>query len=306
MEIVVGVTADAHSRDAITLAAGLARTLKMGLAVVHTYPGSYNYVNPGHVDAEWQAFLLQQGNETLDWARTLLADRDDVAYLLHSNRNSGLGLIEVAEERDAAIIVIGSTPGASEGRIQGGFTADQLFHGSPLPVAIAPQGYGTWGPSAIDRAVVAYQRTSESDHSLDISIDVMQRLELTEVIQLALVTVVERTTRIYGSRLGSSAEAQVLEALREQAVQAQEQAIVRAAKLGISLDTAVVEGDSVTSALPKYDWRDEDILVVGSTARGPIKRVLLGDMTYKLMRAATVPVLVIPRSARLPSDESGI
>jgi len=42
-------------------------------------------------------------------------------------------------------------------------------------------------------------------------------------------------------------------------------------------------------------WHREDLLVCGSSNLGPVRRVLLGDMTFRLLRAATVPVLVAPR-----------
>ena len=64
--------------------------------------------------------------------------------MIHPHRSSGVGLAEVASSRHAQIIVIGSAPGGSSGRIHGGSTSDQLLHGSPVPVAIAPHGYREW------------------------------------------------------------------------------------------------------------------------------------------------------------------
>jgi len=40
-----------------------------------------------------------------------------------------------------------------------------------------------------------------------------------------------------------------------------------------------------------------DLLVMGSRGYGPIRRALLGSVSEGLVRAATVPVLVMPRSA---------
>lgn len=300
MEIVVGVTQESQSRDALRLAEALATTLQADLVVAHIYPLQFDFAGPARVDAEWRAYLLEESQETLDWAAGHLARPEAAVYVKHGNRSSGNGLIEVAEDRGAGIIVVGSAPGGSEGRITGGSTADQLFHGSPVPVAIAPHGYREWAPPSIARANVAYQQTHESDHCLDITVEALRRNGLELSRTLLLFTVIERVTRIYGSRLGRHAEDQVLLALREQAEGALAAAIERINALAeepVAIPTTILEGDTVTTALSKRNWDDADIIVTGSTGAGPLRRVFLGDMAYKLIRAATIPVMVIPRSA---------
>lgn len=299
MEIVVGVKPGAASSDALALATALATSLDADLVVANIYPVAYNYVSPAHVDAEWQGFLIEQAHEALAWAREQLGDRERVSYVIHPHRSSGIGLAEIAAQRHSQIIVIGSAPGGSDGRINGGSTSDQLLHGSPVPVAIAPHGYREWAPPAIARANVAYQQTQESDHCLDITVDALRRNGLDPSQRLQLFTVIERVTRIYGSRLGRNAEDQVLMALREQAESALAVAEQRVSDLTgpVAVPKIILEGDNVTMALAKYDWDDADILVAGSTGAGPIRRVFLGDMAYKLIRASTIPVMIIPRSA---------
>ena len=221
---------------------------------------------------------------------------------MSAHRSSGVGLAEVATKRHAQLIVIGSAPGGSEGRIAGGSTSDQLLHGSPVPVALAPHGYADWAPSEILRANVAYQQTRESDHCLEVTVEALRRRGHDVASKLQLVTVVERVTRIYGSRLGRHAEDQVLFTLREQAEAALAAAVARVqAETGAAseISTVILEGENVTNALARRDWDDADILVTGSTGAGPIRRVFLGDMAYKIIKASTIPVMVIPRSASL-------
>lgn len=301
MEIVVGVTQGAASQDALALAVALASSLDADIVVTNIYPTAYNYVSPAHVDAEWQGFLIEQAEESLAWARVKLGNRDRVSYVMHPSRSSGVGLAQVASQRHSQMIVIGSAPGGSDGRIAGGSTSDQLLHGSPVPVALAPHGYADWAPQALTRANVAYQQTSESDHCLDVVMRAINRAGLNPSRDLRLVTIIERVTRIYGSRLGRHAEDQVLLTLREQVESALAIAAARIREQSDSVEaisTLILEGDNVTQALAKHDWDDADILVTGSTGSGPIRRVFLGDMAYKLIRAATIPVMVIPRSAR--------
>ncbi len=300
VEIVVGVNQGASSGDALALAVALANSLDADIAVTNIFPVAYNYVSPAHVDAEWQGFLIEQAEEALTWARTQLKDRDRVSYVMHPHRSSGVGLAQVATERHAQFIVIGAAPGGSDGRISGGSTSDQLLHGSPVPVAIAPRGYREWAPTALARGNVAYQQTPESDHCLDVTLRAIARAGGDPAQRLRLVTVLERVTRIYGSRLGRHAEDQVLLALRDQAQAALSAAASRVREqtgAATEIPTIILEGDNVTNALAKQDWDDADILIAGSTGAGPIRRVFLGDMAYKLIRATTIPIVVIPRGA---------
>lgn len=46
------------------------------------------------------------------------------------------------------------------------------------------------------------------------------------------------------------------------------------------------------------------MLVLGSRGYGPVRRVLMGGTSAKLMRSAPCPVLAVPRSAEA-ADEAG-
>jgi nucleotide-binding universal stress UspA family protein len=41
-----------------------------------------------------------------------------------------------------------------------------------------------------------------------------------------------------------------------------------------------------------------DLLVCGSHGRGPVRSVLLGSVTERLLRIAACPVVIVPRTAR--------
>ncbi len=295
---------DASSGDALALGRALADTMGADLVVVNVYPKTWDFVGPAHVDAEWQQFLREESHETLVWAQQELSDREGVTYATHPNRSSGVGLREVAVERDAQMVIIGSAPGGSNGRIHGGSTSDQLFHGSSVPVVVAPQGYAKWAPAKINRAVVAYQSTRQSEHCIDVAVRALERAKLDPATNMLVFSIVQRVTRIYGSRLGRHAEDQVLNALREQTQEALDEAIARVADdagNAVVVPTEILEGDNVMKALGRYDWDDADLMITGSAGGGPVRRVFLGDMTYKLLRGSTIPVAVLPRSSA-PSD----
>jgi nucleotide-binding universal stress UspA family protein len=58
----------------------------------------------------------------------------------------------------------------------------------------------------------------------------------------------------------------------------------------------LLEGE-VVEALSALDDRDVDVLVCGSRGYGPVRRVLLGGVSSRLIRRAGCPIVVVPRSA---------
>lgn len=299
MRLVAGVTQEPQSLDALALGCALAEMLQAELVVTNIVPRGYDFPGAAHVDAEWRAFLLEQANATLDWAREELKERPGVSYRHSFHNSSGVGLNQFATQIDAQLIVVGSAPGGSTDRIEIGSTADQLLHGASTAVAIAPYGYANWAPSAIRRAVVAYQATSEARHALDLTVQMLSSADRVAPDRLALIGVVHQQTRIYGSRLGNQAENAVIAALVEQADLALAQAAANVPPAFQPVTTQVLVGRDVPNALSHFDWTDDDLLMVGSTRRGPVRRVLLGDMSHRIIKATSVPICVVPRSATL-------
>ena len=62
----------------------------------------------------------------------------------------------------------------------------------------------------------------------------------------------------------------------------------------IEATAEVAEGD-VVDVLATLDRRDADLLVCGSRGYGPLRRVLLGGVSSRLLRRAACPLLVVPR-----------
>jgi nucleotide-binding universal stress UspA family protein len=287
-EIVIGATTDEGSRDAAALGIALARTLDAVPVLAHVRPEPWRAAGSGRVDAEWDAYLEQSSRQTVEaLLRADAADFEELGALtdIGLHRQSGTGLDELAQRRGSSVIVIGSAPGGTAGRIQGGSTSEQLLHGSHVPVSIAPTGYADFAPDRIERLVVAIDMDYRPGR-------LTTALDLLPDVEVELVCVVRRATAIYTTQLGADAELEVLHVLRARAADA-----LTAAQADIRRTTQahVLVGDTVDAALEAMIWRREDLLVCGSSTLGPVRRVLLGDMTFRLLRAATVPVLVAPR-----------
>jgi nucleotide-binding universal stress UspA family protein len=61
------------------------------------------------------------------------------------------------------------------------------------------------------------------------------------------------------------------------------------------IETVIGRGESWGEALEDVEWVDGDVLVIGSSALGPLAQVFLGSRATKVVRHSPVPVVVVPR-----------
>ncbi|MDI2131976.1 universal stress protein [Yinghuangia seranimata] len=296
MRIVVGCMPDERGDDAVALAGVLARQMGAGLTLTYVQPESLPGTGVGAVDAEWSGYLRAEAAEVLDGAaRRLAVVAPEVPYdtAVHAHRGSGRGLGELAEMRGAAMAVIGSAPGGRSGRVAVGSTADQLLHGSPVPVALAPAGFAASVPYRLTRTTLAFHRSARSVATLTCGRMLRDRLDT----ELRLLTVLARPRRLHSGKQHHGVDEQMLQSVRDQLTADLEAA---ADALGSHAPAAceLAEGDDVPGALSAVDWVDEALVVSVSDA-GPLTRVFVGDVSLKIIRAAQVPVVVFPRGARL-------
>ena len=101
----------------------------------------------------------------------------------------------------------------------------------------------------------------------------------------------------YTTRLGTDSEDLVLREwitdLEKSANAALEQ-VEELAKVPRQVETVVGHGESWEEAIDDVGWDDDDVLVVGSSAVGPIAQVFLGSRGAKILRSSPVPVVVVP------------
>ncbi|MEZ5184416.1 MAG: universal stress protein [Candidatus Nanopelagicales bacterium] len=287
MKILVGVTEDASGRDAMALGAVLQRSLGGEVVLANIYAAPADSAGKTKVDTEWVTYMRNEASEIVsevaqDSQRWGLGP---FTTAVHGHRSSGVGLIELADSLVADAIVIGSAPGSSNGRFLIGSTADQLLHGSHVPVVLAPSRYRRVAPSALGRMVVAFQDTPESHNALRWAAD------RTDSGRITALTVILRH-RMLGSSQAFDAEGLVTRQVQEDAQAALDVALKH---LGAGADAKICVGDDPLSALQRLDWEGDELLVLASARGGIVRRVFLGDMTYKLVRATPVPAIVLPR-----------
>lgn len=64
-------------------------------------------------------------------------------------------------------------------------------------------------------------------------------------------------------------------------------------------------GRGWTQALEAVSWDPGEVMVVGSSRIGPIRRVFLGSRAVKIVRHSPVPVIVVP-DAEIAQDVLGV
>lgn len=293
MKMVVGVGDDESSSDALALGAAITRSQPGTEPVlVNIHPTDYEYISRAHVDFEWEEYLHGQGTKVVQEAREEMSERQGITDCetgVHGHRSSGHGLAEYADEHQCGSIVIGSAPGGSLGRFQIGSTSNQLLHGASVPVLLAPTGFRRREVDRIGRVVVAFADGREGKSALRRG----AQLATSMGVPLLVLTILIRH-RVYGSQLGADAEAEVLQETLKLLRKAQDEAIADVDTEGLVIQHHVAVGDMVSEAMNRMEWNSDDLLVVPSS-RSILRRVFLGDMNYKMVRAATVATMVLPR-----------
>ena len=261
---------------------------------------------PARVDAEYRAHLLRTANEALEEARARLSgDVSATTPLVHHARSAPAGLLEVAEEHDATVIVAGSCSTGGLGRVALGSVTDRLVHSSPIAVALPPRGYRCGAGARVTRATAAYGGAEGDDDLVVAAAAVTARVGAT----LRIASFVVRSRPMYTAGVGREAdEAMIGQWVREieAAGRAALEQVGELPAVPAALEAVVGYGEDWDEALEDVPWRNGDVLVVGSSSLGPVARVFLGSQASKIIRHSPVPVIVAPRAATAELAEEAV
>lgn len=298
MTVLVAVSRDEPADGPLPLAAMIARSAQEDVVVATVVPMPWS-PGPGKVDAEYQMFLRDSAMEVLEWARERMPEDITADYRVVYSRSSGAGLVELAEELEASIIVVGSSAGGAYGHVGLGSVNDRLLHTSPVPVAVAPRGHRCAVTSTVSRVTVAYSGTAQTDDLVLDAARVAQRLD----VDIRIVSFAVRPRTAYTAGVGMTSEDSVVDEWALGVAEAAAQVVARAREAGTvhlqeSVDVEIGRGTTWADAIDHVPWVDGDVLVVGSSASGVMSRVFLGSRATKILRSSPVPVVVVPRPAR--------
>jgi nucleotide-binding universal stress UspA family protein len=202
--------------------------------------------------------------------RQLTALAGPVKSLVIAGTSPARVLHEIADQHHPVAIVVGSSRGGANGVVSLGSASDLLLHGSPVPVAVAPNAFTR--PSAGKAEIaVAYGTTPESDDAVRVAAALADQSDA----RLHVLTVNEPAPH------NDLAEHHPGERLDR-------------ALAGRTAEYAELTGDPATALAAAS--ADLDLLVTGSRSYGPLGAVLLGAVTRRLIRVAECPVMIVPRT----------
>jgi len=284
--VVVGYEGEPTGRDVLAFATRWARAGGDRLTVVTVYQGSVP-IGMGRVDAEWVAYGREEAARLLAGARGLVDAGIDARFEEVDSESAAHGLHDLLEDTttDTPLVVLGSRRTRGLRRTYPGSTAERLLHGSPVPVAVVPWGYADTPDAPLSRVTATFVDTADGRVALNHAARIAQHLGA----RLEVVTVIPDTSVVPAlgdvNRFAAQQRAIFSEALDR---------VV--AELPASLDPTgrLIEGpvvDALADLLPE----DTDLLICGSRGYGPIRRVLLGGVSARVVRHARVPVVVVPR-----------
>jgi nucleotide-binding universal stress UspA family protein len=281
-KIIVGVDAREGGRDALALAGALARLSSGELIALHAYPWDY-YVSRG-ASSDFEGAMHGAAMETLE--AELERARVSARAIAVPDASPGRVLHLAAEREHADLIVVGSAHRGPIGRVLAGDVTAGTLHSSPCPVVVAPAGYAH-RDSRLDTIGVGYDGSPESRAALDLARDLAEAADA----RLRIIDVVVAPGAagpFAGYRPDWTEEARI----RREEAEARVQRAV--ADVGAIATGEVAYGEAADALA--FAGNALDLLVTGSRNYGPIRRLMLGSTSSKLVHRAPCPVLVTTRS----------
>jgi nucleotide-binding universal stress UspA family protein len=277
--VIVGYDGQPQAADALALGALLARSTDGRLLIAHAH-------NVG---------------ETTSFGRALFDASRQVPYGVRvetravAHDTPAAALATLADEEHADVVVVGSSHRGSLGRALLGSVGEQLLRQLPCSLAVAPRDFAGSVDGPIETIGVAFDGREESLRALD------QAAALAGVLgaRLRLIAVIERPQIDESAAFAPNS----LEELTAQRREELERALMEAAASippEVPVDTELLSGPP-TAVISERCREDVDLLVAGSHAYGPLRRVFLGSVSTQLMRSCPCPLYVVPRGATQPS-----
>jgi nucleotide-binding universal stress UspA family protein len=287
--IIVGVDGTERAEDALAFAARLAEAVDAHVTVTRAYTCADR---DGSVGARAQ-LRDEAVAEAAAMRDKLELDPDRSSLCVTADPSPAKALTEIAHAKHASLLVVGSTHTGRVGRVLPGSTGERLLNGAPCSVAVVPKSYRTHGEAPIRTIGVGVDGSEESAAAVTAAAALARALGA----ELELIGAVSYDS-IAPAYLGAGASVAELRDDLEQAVQ--QSLDDAAASVGDDLPVRDVRltgepGDVLTARSAELD-----LLVLGSRGYGPLRSVLVGGVSGRVLRGAHCPTVIVPRGIEAP------
>ena len=271
-KILLATDGSEDAAQATQAATDLASRSGSELHVVHVWhdvPGPYRH---GYVKRE----LRRQGQEILDEQVRKIEEAGGTVAQAHlrGGRTSD-EVIELAEELDVDLLVVGSRGLRGMRRILIGSHSDDIVHRSRRAVLVVRRGENVWPPS---RVVAGDDFSEDARRAAGLAANLGKLFGA----RMLLLHVEPQLSQESGEAVGQAEgkledRARELEAILEERPQ-----------------TRVVAGDPAEVLVDAAQEEGPTLVAVGSRGLGTLERVRLGSVSTKVIRAGLEAVLVYP------------
>ena len=233
---------------------------------------------------------------TIELELTRLRDEFGVQTRIITDASVPRALHGLARDESASMIVVGSTARGPAGRVLPGSTAERLLHGSPCAVALAPRGH-TRAP--VETVAVGFVDSPEGHAALAVAHMLAGRANA----KLRVIAALHPSSALDAPTADSTPPPRglALEGRHRASMEATLSAALNALPAGVEVEPEIHIDDPAEVLLRVS--AHVGLLVSGSRGYGPLRSVLLGGVSRRLVDAAQCPVLVLPREADRPLQD---
>jgi nucleotide-binding universal stress UspA family protein len=264
--VIVGVDGRPHDADALALAELLHRALDARILLAHVTESEA----PEQPDAQE---ITSRAAETIGVASQTIRTGPMPA---------ADGLCELAQEKRAEILVLGSSHRGPVGRIVPGAVTSRVLARAPCAIAVAPAGYADRHRGSIATIGIAYDTTDASDAALDQASAAAARLGVPLVLYHAMAPVPEDPAwdefrghmKIFARGIVETG--------------------IGLLPAGVKGIPRVLEGSPGDVVAQAADRDQLGLLFVGSRGYGPVREALMGGVAGRLLQTSRVPLVIVP------------
>lgn len=212
-------------------------------------------------------------------------------------------ILKAARKRKADLVVVTTHGGSTVLRRTIGGTTEKLLHGSDVPLLVVPSWVESPPPARVKRIVVPLDGSEPSERILPYALKLATELDA----ELLLVHALMGADAELIGESPQHKEAEFLKALKRVIVEQWEQIeqrlrndAKRIEKSGVKARMILQSGDAPEVILKAVREEGADLIAMSAHGYGAMKRLLLGSVASKVIRASPVPVLVAKFKALAP------
>jgi nucleotide-binding universal stress UspA family protein len=262
------------------------------LHIVHVLEPFPRYAYAGVTSEVWSDVLdkrYREANNLLNQQAKLIGDSGGAAAETYVRRGPVVDeILDLAEEINAGLILMGSRGLGPVKRLLVGSVAEGVVHHASCPVLVARGGEQAW-PS--HRIVIGDDGSEAAKRVGELAAGIGKLFGATACLMRAYPALPE--VDVQGREMNAR---MVDDELRREERKLQERATEIEEALGVLPRVGIAVGDPATALLEEAEKGppEKTLLAVGSRGLGTLKRIRLGSVSTKVLHAGRSPVLVHP------------